>query len=294
MNKLLMRTIKGKECRTADPFVVLHNGYYYHAYEVPDGVYVAKTDDLNKLSQAKETLVISKNVGWFAPEIHYLDGAWYMYASPDYSDGKHTMHVMTVLRCKDEAPDGEYENLGMMGGLENQWSIDGTVFEHDGKRYFIWTKCSEMYMAEMSSPTQITGKVITIARPEYDFELKTEVLVNEGPAVLKKGNKIHIIYSANDSKTDDYCLGCLTYEGGDILNPQNWIKSKKPLFQKTETVFGPGHCSFTKITEDGTEKDCMVYHANLISGSGWSGRNIFAKTIEWDENDMPILGTPRI
>lgn len=292
MNKLLMRT--RERDATADPFVLYHDGYYYHTYTNAKGVYVSKTDDLNKLADAEETLVYAKKENemrpWYAPEIWYLDGAWYIYVAPDYGD---SFHNMTVLKYEGDTPVGQYENLGMMGGLENEWSIDGTILEHEGKRYFIWTKCAEMYMAEMSDPAHITGKIITLAHPELDWELKTG-LVNEGAAVIKKGNKTHIIYSANDSKTDEYCLGCLTFTGGDVMDPNNWVKASKPLFEKTDKVFGPGHCSFTKVIEDGIEKDCMVYHANLISGSGWAGRNVFAKTIDWDENDMPILGKPEI
>ena len=97
MNKLLMKT--RERDATADPFVLYHDGYYYHTYTNAKGVYVSKTDDLNKLADAEETLVYAKKENemrpWYAPEIWYLDGAWYIYVAPDYGD---SFHNMTVLK----------------------------------------------------------------------------------------------------------------------------------------------------------------------------------------------------
>ena len=103
----------------------------------------------------------------------------------------------------------------------------------------------------MINPWSIEDEHTVIAKPKFDFETKTEVLVNEGPAVLYRNGKIHIVYSANDSKTDEYCLGILTYSGGEINNPGNWIKHPETIFSKTEAIFGPGHCSFTTVNENG-------------------------------------------
>ncbi|MBE7012128.1 MAG: hypothetical protein E7415_05595 [Ruminococcaceae bacterium] len=57
-------------------------------------------------------------------------------------------------------------------------------------------------------------------------------------------------------------------------------------------MFGPGHCSFTTVTENCVEEDYIVYHANLESGSGWYGRNVWVQKFSWDDKDMPIFGKP--
>ena len=133
---------------------------------------------------------------------------------------------------------------------------------------------------------------IVISKPELPFETK-DGLINEGPAVLKRGNKLIVIYSANDSKCDSYCLGAVCFDGnGDILNAQNWKKINNALFEQTDGIYGPGHCSFTTATENGIETDYIVYHANLESGTGWSGRSVWAQAFSWDENDMPVFGKP--
>ena len=198
---------------------------------------------------------------------------------------------MSVLAYKGETPIGQYEYKGMIRGLENTWCIDATVLQHEGEKFFIWTTCAEMYMARMDSPLSITGDIIALTHPEYEFETKQGV-VNEGPAILKRGNKIHIVYSANDSKTDDYCLGLLTYSGGDVMDITNWEKSKTAVFEKAEDIYGPGHCSFTTVSEDDSETDYIVYHANLESGSGWHGRSVWIQKFGWDNADSPVFGVP--
>lgn len=279
---------------TADPYVLRHDGYYYHCYGNETGVYITKAKELWDIGDGETIQVYDCSQegalpSWFAPELHRLDGKWYIYAAPNYD---RWLHVMTVLECDGESPCGRYENRGMMRGLENKWSIDGTILTYGGERYFVWTSCAELYIAKMADPYSITGKVTVLTKPEYAFETRVG-LVNEGPAVLYKNDKIHIAYSANDSRDDAYCLGLLTFCGGDILEASNWTKSEHAVFEQTAEIFGPGHCSFTTVTKGGEEIDYIVYHANLVSGSGWNGRNVFVQPFTWDADDMPVFGKPQ-
>ena len=226
---------------------------------------------------------------WYAPELHLIDGKWYVYAAPDYGQG---LHTMTVLVGEGDTPFCDYENMGPVKGLEGKWTIDGTVMLYHDELYFIWTRCAEMYISKMKDPLTLTGPVTVLAAPRFEFEQKVGC-INEGPAVLYRNQKIHIVYSANDSQCDDYCLGVLTFNRqGDILDAQNWTKLDHAVFEKTAEIFGPGHCSFTTVTENGMETDYIVYHANLESGSGWHGRNVFIQNFTWDENDFPVFGKP--
>ena len=148
-----------------------------------------------------------------------------------------------------------------------------------------------MYIAAMADPCTVSEPITVLTTPELPFETRVGC-VTEGPAVLYKNGLIHIVYSANDSKFDDYCLGLLTFAGGDILDPACWQKSPEAIFAQTEDIHGPGHCSFTTVTEGDREVDYVVYHANRISGSGWNGREVFIQPIEWDEQGYPLLGKP--
>jgi GH43 family beta-xylosidase len=89
--------------------------------------------------------------------------------------------------------------------------------------------------------------------------------------------------------TDDYCLGQLSWNGGDVLNPKSWVKNPEPVFAKTETAFGPGHCSFVP-SPDGRE-DWIVYHAHVRQGSG-NLRDVRIQRFSWNADGSPNFGRP--
>ena len=291
MEKLINPIIKNSDKgNTSDPYVIRDGDFYYHCYANDQGVFVAKSDTLKDIGSGECIRVYDSETGlkaWYAPELHKNGGKWYIYAAPDYGDG---LHIMTVL--VSDAPMGKYENLGIIKGLENKWSIDGTVLKYNNELYFVWTCCIEMYIQKMESPCALSGEPMLLSKAEYPFELRQHT-INEGPAVLYRNGKILVVYSANDSICDEYCLGLLIFSGeGDILDKSNWTKHPEAIFEKTDKIFGPGHCSFTTVTENGNETDYIVYHANTESGTGWNGRHVFIKPFSWDEKGMPVLGKP--
>lgn len=285
---------------TSDPHVTRYGEFYYHCYYRTGGVYVAKAERLCDLAAAEAVCVYPTpttgiDSAWFAPELHRLDGTWYIYGAPLLTEkdvSSHSMHTMSVLEGTSSDPQGAFVNRGVIKGLKGVWSIDGSILELEGERFFLWTNCRTLYLTRMASPTELVGEHIPLARPTLPFETK-EGLINEGPAVLHRNGKTYVVFSANDSRCDDYCLGVLRFLGGDVTDPANWEKHPVAVFEKTAEVFGPGHCSFTTVTEDGREVDYVVYHANLTSGSGWNGRSVWAQPFAWDENDFPVFGTPQ-
>ena len=144
-----------------------------------------------------------------------------------------------------------------------------------------------MFISKMADPITLVGERLCLTSPEYPFETK-DGLINEGPAVIKRNGRIFVTYSANDSRSDDYCLGLLTFTGGDILDINNWEKSKDAVFKKTDKIYGPGHNSF--VSADGI--DYIVYHANVVSGWGWGRRNVFIPPFSWDSKGYPFFGSP--
>ena len=280
--------------RSSDPFVTLYEDVYYACYCDEDGVYVSYCHSLDCLCYAKEKRVWENEtdhpIKWYAPELHKIGDKWYIYGAPDGLKG-YTTHSMSVLESVSNDPLGPYLYKGMIKGLENIWSIDGTILEHGGKRYMVWSN-SNLLIAEMSDPFTLVGEQKILTKPEEEWE-RLGSPIAEGPCVIKKDGKVHIIYSASDSRYDDYCLGLLTYKGGDITDSSNWEKSDGPVFSKTDEVFGPGHCSVTVMEKDGKMIDTLVYHANLESGSGWDGRSVWVKPFVWKDG-YPVFGKPEI
>ena len=89
---------------------------------------------------------------------------------------------------------------------------------------------TNIYIAQMDSPTSITGKVTMLTRPEFEWE-KRKYDVNEGPAVLIRNGKVFMTFSASAIDAN-YCMGLLTASAdADLLDPASWKKSLEPVFK---------------------------------------------------------------
>ena len=293
-----------------DPWVVAHEGKYYYCYSSPvwffGGVGVAEIPSLDKISTeggsqvytapAEEGADLSHSFEYWAPELHYIRGEWYIYVACD--DGNNETHRMYVLKGTSQDPTDPFEYVGQITDPTNKWAIDGTVLELNGELYFIWSGwegdvnvAQHIYIAHMSDPCTIDSERVMLSTPEYSWEKNGNPLINEGPTVLQHDGKTFLVYSASGSWTDFYCLGMLTLTGDDPLNPAHWDKNNRPVFQRRVGVcYGPGHCSFTTAIDGSV---WMVYHGNLVSGTGWEGRSVWISPVTFDADGTPIFGKPQ-
>ncbi len=290
-----------------DPWVILHDQVYLYCYSHQNKIWVNQSNDLSMAVQFNGKVVWQPQPGkpfsrqLWAPELHHLDGKWYIYVAA--SDGNNFHHRMYVLRS--DKPDGPFALVGELATPSDKWAIDGTVLEHGNKRYFIWSgwegevnDAQHLYIAEMASPTELRGKRVKISSPELPWELRSGrprkdgskmPLINEGPQVLKNGGRTFIIYSASGSWTNHYCLGMLTLAEPDPMNPESWNKSPEPVFQSTDRVIAPGHASFT-TSLDGRDH-WIVYHAAKFKGAGWK-RQTHMQRFEFAADGSPVFGEP--
>ncbi len=284
-----------------DPWVIQHQGTYYYCYSRGRGVYVNSSTDLVDALQFNGKRVWSAPRGkeysreiW-APELHFINGKWYIYVAAD--DGDNANHRMYALVGRSENPLDEFLLAGKLSDPTDKWAIDGTVMQYNDKLYFIWSGWEgdvdvrqDLYIARMDTPLTINSERVLISQPEYDWEKVETPLVNEGPQVLTNsdGEKF-IIYSASGSWSDSYCLGQLKLVGDDPMKKENWQKKSVPVFAGTDKVFSPGHASFTKSPD--LKEDWIVYHTAKRKGSGWD-RDTNIKRFTWDSENNPIFGTP--
>ncbi len=297
----------------ADPFCVYVDGYYYYTQTKGNRIDLWKTQDLSELSTAQKKTIwtppkqgmYSKNI--WAPEIHYLEGKWYVYFAAD--DGNNKNHRMYVIENSTSDPFSEHwEFKGKLATASDKWAIDGNVFKYKQQYYMIWSGwegdengMQNIYIAKMENPTTLGGKRYKIASPTYDWELHGAlnstnnppiVYVNEGPQFLQHQKRIFIVFSASGCWTDNYSLGLLEFTGKeDLLDPSNWKKHKKQLLtqSKDNAVYGTGHNSFFK-SPDGKE-DWILYHANSKPGQGCGGfRSPRMQKLYWDKDGFPVVG----
>lgn len=285
----------------ADPWVIFWENNYYYCRVNEDGISVSQTRRLQDIGQSPQIRVwtppegTSYSKGIWAPELHHLDGKWYIYFAAD--DGNNANHRMYVIEGDTQNPQGSYTFKGKITAPTDRWAIDGTVLVLDnGSKYFIWSGWEgfenvqqNLYIAMMNTPWSISGERVCISAPEHEWERIGSPYINEAPQVLKREGQLHIIYSASGSWTDDYCLGQLTYMGGDVLKKGSWVKKAQPVFSKTPSVFGPGHACFVKSPD--RAQDWIVYHAAKHSGAGWD-RNIRAQRFSWNADGSPNFGVP--
>jgi GH43 family beta-xylosidase len=285
----------------ADPWVVRRDGVYYFIQSRGRSLWVSKAKRLTEIGRGPWACVWAPPRGTpysedlWAPELHYLRGRWYVYVAAD--DGENRNHRMYVLEGTSQDPQAPFVFRGKLATIPDRWAIDGTVVQLPGDRlYFLWSGwegtdnvAQNLYIAPMSDPLTISGERVRISRPEYDWERRGEPHVGEGPGMLAHDGKVFIIYSASGSWTDDYCVGMITWTGGDPLDPGSWVKTPRPVFSKTAEVFGPGHASFT-TSPDGRE-DWIVYHAAKHKGAGWN-RDVRMQRFTWNPDGSPRFGEP--
>lgn len=297
----------------ADPYVIKHNGKYYFVATHPayDRIELRVSDTINGITTAeRKTIWFCHEKGQmvspiWAPELHYIMGKWVIYFTAGES-GKHVWLRPYALVCEGEDPmTGTWKEVGKLKPCDDDpysfrdFAIDMTAFENKGKWYLIWAQksgsrfdISDLYIAELETPTTLKTCRVTLSTPDYDWE-RQELWINEGPAVMKHGNKIYVTYSASTTGAY-YCMGLLSCNADDdVMDPNCWDKKNQPIL-KTQPelgVFGPGHNCF--VEGDEGEQLCVLHFRSYrdIKGNPLKDHNRHAHVmrVDFDENDEPIF-----
>ena len=136
----------------ADPYVYRHtDGVYYFTASVPayDSICLRRADSLAGLPQAEEVEVWHKHeegpmsIHIWAPELHYLDGKWYIYYAGGDKDDVWEIRPY-VLECMGNDPMKDpWRELGKMKRAPEDefsfeaFSLDATVFENKGEYFYV-------------------------------------------------------------------------------------------------------------------------------------------------------------
>lgn len=312
-----MNTLKKNEiwiAQRADPYVYRHtDGTYYFTASLPlyDGIALRSANVLENLADAEEVVVWEKHATGpmgahiWAPELHYLNEKWYLYFAAGEAEDKWKIRPY-VLECQGQDPvHDEWVEMGRMQCADEDefsfraFSLDATIFENKGNYYYVWAEktgvgrqISNLYIAQMETPTKLKTVQVLLTTPDYDWERKG-FWVNEGPATMKHDGKIYLTYSASDTGIN-YCMGMLSInEEDDVLDPAKWSKKRNPVLQSDESkgIYGPGHNSFTVDNEG---NPVLVFHARTekeIVGDPLYNPNRHAMLMrfEWNEEGEPIF-----
>ncbi len=295
----------------ADPWIVYRNGFYYMTITRGWGVAVTKSPTLAGLKEAKGVPVWNAGGAGYeaytrdvwAPEIHFINGKWYIYYTA--TDGPDKNRRVFALEALTDDPQGRYAFKGQMrvpNKADDAYAIDGTIWQRpkDSALFFLWSGreqatggAQNIYIAPMSNPWTLSGPRVRLSTPTFPWEVHGW-RVNEGPEILTKGGKTFVVYSASGGTTPFYSLGLLTNTDGDLLNPASWSKSNTPVFvsyqDKNGQVWGPGHNGFFR-SPDGKD-DWIIYHGKETNADTWGGRHARAQKINWNKDGTPDFGHP--
>ncbi|MCX7512804.1 glycoside hydrolase family 43 protein [Frateuria hangzhouensis] len=287
-----------------DPWVVQRDGVYYYTSTTRDRIELRKTRDLRRLAQATPVVVWRApaqgpaSTSVWAPELHFVQGKWYLYftaAEAGHDDDAHR-HVFVLENASSDPTRGQWVERGML--QTDYTGIDGTVFEHRGRWYFVYSAYvddhSDLVIAPMADPWTLAAPQVDIAAPTYDWEMQGGRKILEGPEFLRgPDGTVFLSYSASACWSDHYALGLLQADAGaDLLDPESWKKSPRPVFASSPRhgIYAPGHNGFFKDPEG---RDWIIYHAN--GGPDWkctARRAPRIQPIGWTAEGRPDFGEP--
>ena len=278
----------------ADPWVLAWEGEYLLVAAAGGNrrIVIRRFADLEHPERHTETLVWAPSGPTahlrqlWAPELHHLEGRWYLYFSA--GDGRAGSHRNYAL--VSDHPLGPYLTLGPVADpAHDHWAIDLSVFSHGGRLYGVWSGWEgpadgfpqNLYLAPMANPWTISGERSCLSRPTHGWEMSVAP-VNEGPEVVRHPatGRPFILFSADASWTQAYKMGVLAWEGGDVADPQSWTKLPRPLLS------GGGHGCVVE-TPGGSR---LVYHRKLGPEPGWADREIRSIPFGWDAEGYPVVG----
>lgn len=289
----------------ADPWLMVHDGWYYLATTSGTDVRVRKAQRIGELKDAVDQVVYkdddpSRNRDVWAPEFHRLDAGagprWYVYFTA--SDGREPRHRMYVAESAGDDPMGPYTFKAKLltDPKDEYYAIDGTVLTMpNGSLYFVW--CGRpspsgqgLYISRMTNPWTLAGPRVYLDADGFGCEH-----VREGPVALRQGDQgpIFLVYSTCPADTPDYKLGMLSIApDADPMASSSWKQHPEPVFTRDDDagVYGPGHNSFFR-SPDGREY-WIAYHAKPGVARSYADRSARAQKITWNPDGTPNLGRP--
>lgn len=285
----------------ADPFVWRHKGAYYAVGTGPMEVssQVAEAESAAPGFSAELRLfplLMSDNfVNWryydgalippdpalgdtfWAPEVAFDDGTYYLYYSVGFADKNHQIRVATSLH-----PLGPYADAGspLIDPTTTPFAIDPHPFRDDDGQWYLFYACdfldteggaragTALRVARLVDMTT-TEESATVLRAQYDWQRYEadrtmygrtwDWHTLEGPCVRKHEGRYYCFYSGGRWEGADY--GVDYGVADNVMGPYLGTAADFPRVLRTipGRVLGPGHNSIVVGPDNRTE--FLAYHA---------------------------------
>lgn len=292
----------------ADPFVLAHDGAFY-AYgtagrPLTDRQFpVLRSVDLVNWDEMGGALVTPPDlIEFWAPEVAYQDGTFYMYYSGSRESGIN--HRLRVATSPD--PLGPFVDCGHDLVPDQPFSIDAHPYRHsDGTWYLFYSQDfltldadqhigTGIVVDRMLDMTTLAGDPRVVVRPHAAWQLFRSARemygavydwhTVEGAAVRLHDAHVYCFYSGGAWEHDNYGIAYVVADDplGTYQRPQN---VDLPILRSVPgQVIGPGHNSFVTLPNG---DEYAVYHAWDV---GMTARRLCIDRLTWDAGTPVIHG----
>ena len=293
----------------ADPFVLQHEGHYY-AYGTgsrsPDGwaFPVLHSTDLVNWQPRGWSLIPPGGDEFWAPEVAYHNGVFYMYYSARGIDGKdHQLRVATHT-----SPLGPFRDAGNLLVPDQPFTIDAHPFQdRDGQWYLFYSQDfltiddpyrvgTGIVVDRLLDMVTLAGEPRVVIRPHADWQLFKaqrpmygavyDWYTIEGAALRLHNDRYYCFFSGGAWEHDNYGIAYVIAD--HVLGPYSLPAGDQQVLLRSVPgyVIGPGHNSFT--TSPNGEQEYIVYHA-------WdpkmTARRMCIDKLDWDRG-APVIHGP--
>lgn len=256
----------------ADPFV-LRLGEGYAAYgsggaSSPDRVFEALSSvDLEtwrSRGPVLERLAPEFGDEYWAPEVAFADGAYWMYYSVGHGISGHHIRV-----ARSSTPFGPFTDLGLNLTPGERFAIDAHPFFDAGRWYLYFARDvleaqrpgTQLAVAPLHGMT-VLGETTTVLEPDADWQIYErgrqmygatyDWHTLEGPSVIKRHGRYWLTYSGGAWTGAGYAMAWAVADSP--LGP--WTPGGT-LLAGTAGLIGPGHNSLTT----GPSGDVIAFHS---------------------------------
>lgn len=240
-----------------DPFILLHDGTYYaYGTSAGNGISVLTSNDLSAWDTPQNPLALDKKDVWadrwfWAPEVYYVNGKFYMYYSADE-------HICVAT---SDNPLGPFRQEIRQPMLADEKCIDNSLFiDDDGKPYLFFDRFNDglnIWVAELEN-NFLEIKKETMTKCIHVSQAWEEVRprVNEGSFVIRRNGVYYMTYSANSYESPYYGIGVAT--ATNVKGP--WTKyENNPIYQNVGELTGIGHSAMFTDKEGNLR---IVFHSH--------------------------------
>ena len=224
------------------------------------------------LDPALERLDLPVGGEYWAPEVAFADGRFYMYYSAGTGDPGHQLRVATA-----ERPEGPFRDQGRVLTADDPFTIDAHPFrDADGQWYLYYARNfldddrvgTALVVDRLVDLVSLAGDRRTVLRATADWQIYRrnrqmygavyDWYTLEGPFVRRHDGRYYCFCSSGAWEEPNYGVSYAVAESP--LGPFAARDSEGPTILRSipGAVVGPGHASIVSAP-DGA--DYLVYHA---------------------------------